>query len=218
MQALVKACGIKGFDPWAYKSLGKRGRDEVEAQQDKPPGLSGMTRTVAATEVHVEAAQASAPIESRGTTGEREHESANTSPDGGSSDDRGDDARQRHAREMGFVDPRTGKLKGHARNPGDDDDDGDDGGDDSEDDELSSDSDDGAASNRSNAGGQGGKKKKDKIRMLKDKQLSPPEPYDSSASTAAYRKWRERFRALISAQVDGIPWDKLLNFLESTLR
>ena len=50
--------------------------------------------------------------------------------------------------------------------------------------------------------------------MFKDKQLSPPEPYDSSTSTVAYRRWRERSRALILAQGDGIPWGKLLDFLE----
>ena len=43
----------------------------------------------------------------------------------------------------------------------------------------------------------------------------PPEKYDSSSSTAAYRLWREKFRALIDAQDDGIDWDEVLDFIEA---
>ena len=61
----------------------------------------------------------------------------------------------------------------------------------------------------------GTKGKREKIRLLKDKQLSAPEPYDAGASTGLYKRWRERFRALISAQGDGIPWDGLLDYIEN---
>ena len=64
---------------------------------------------------------------------------------------------------------------------------------------------------------QGGtrRKRKDKMRMLKDKQLAQPEKYDGSSSTAGYRQWRERLRAPISAQGDGVAWEKILDHLEA---
>ena len=62
--------------------------------------------------------------------------------------------------------------------------------------------------------GQKRKKRNERIRPLKDKQLGHPDRYDASASTATYRQWRERFRALISAQDDGISWDKILDHVE----
>ena len=53
------------------------------------------------------------------------------------------------------------------------------------------------------------------MRMLKDKQLAQPEKYVGSSSAAGYRQWRERFRALISAQGDGVAWEKILDHLEA---
>ena len=57
-------------------------------------------------------------------------------------------------------------------------------------------------------------KRNAKIRPLKDKQLGHPDRYDASTSTSGFRQWRERFRALIAAQDDGISWDKILDHIE----
>ena len=54
-----------------------------------------------------------------------------------------------------------------------------------------------------------------KIKPLKDKQLVPPPAYDSAAGTGAYRLWREKFRALIEAQGDGIDWEEVLDEVEA---
>ena len=207
VQALTESKGE--LDLWAAtaQSGRKRGREEIEAGQEMPE-LSGVVRTTTSKGVRTEPTQTGSSSDGQKNTGGQEGGNGEVSNQGG------EDARQRHAREMGF----TGSKRKSRFNPEDpdDEDDGDDDDEDDSDDGMSSDSDKGASSgsNGGRTGDRKKKKKKKKIRMLKDKQLSPPEPYDSSASTAAYRKWRERFRALISAQGDGIPWDKLLNFLE----
>ena len=198
---LSEAVGLKAeLDPWAVAHAGsKRPRDGVEAQHEKPPGLVGAVRTKSVERARVVGVQPSAE-EDQG----RWHDDA---PERNNNPEHPEDNAERYPERP--LPPDYKKAMRKKNNPG-----GSGGGGDPGNSDSSSSSD--------SEGGNGGpdkrkkdkKGKRDKIRMLKDKQLSPPEPYDSSASTVAYRRWRERFRALISAQGDGIPWDDLLDFLE----